>query len=106
MKTRILTAIVLLCIVIPIVIYSYTVVFPIAIAFIALVGVYEMLGCMKMRDKYFLSIPLYLFAAAMPFLLRYVSNEMIQILPKLVVVLLLFVLYLLTVVVFSHGKLN
>ena len=40
MKTRILTAIVLLCIVIPIVIYSYTVVFPIAIAFIALVGVY------------------------------------------------------------------
>ena len=106
MKTRIITAIVLLCIALPLVIYSYTIAFPIAIAIINVIGVYEMLSCMKMKDKYFLSVPLYLFGAAMPFLLRYLKSEMVEILPKLVIALLFFALYLLTVVVFSHGTLN
>ena len=106
MKTRIITAIVIICIAIPIVIFSATPVFPIALALINLIGVYEMLGCTKMRKKYFLSVPLYIIAVAIPFLLRYLRSEMFEILPKLIIALLLFVLYLLTVIVFSHGSLN
>ena len=106
MKTRIITAIVIICIAIPIVIFSATPVFPIAIALINLIGVYEMLGCTKMRKQYFLSVPLYIFAAAVPFLLRYLRGHIFIHLPKLVIAMLLFVLYLLTVIVFSHGNMN
>ena len=106
MKTRIITAIALLLVAVPIVIFSDTVIFPIVIALINIVGVYEMLGCMKMRDKYFLSVPLYILAAGIPILLKYFRVYIYLHLPKLIIALLLFALYLLTVVVFSHGKLS
>ena len=106
MKTRIITAIVIVALIIPIVIFSSTVVFPIALAIVNLIGVYEMLGCTKMRKKHFLSVPLYMFAVVVPFLLRYLRSEMFEILPKMVILLLLFVLYLLSVVVFSRTEMH
>ena len=62
MKQRVITAIILCLFAIPVCIFSGTVVFPIAMAFIGFMGVYEMLGCMGMRKNYYISVPLYVFS--------------------------------------------
>ncbi len=117
MKQRIITAIVLLIVAIPVCVFSGTVLFPIAMAFIGFMGVYEMLGCMGMRGKYLISVPLYAMALAAPFIVRYTLDSYLvatlsSVMPYravrtydgLLVVLGLYVLYLLGVWVFSYQK--
>lgn len=104
MKQRVITAIVLLIIAIPICVFSGTVVFPIAMAFIGLMGVYEMLGCMKTRDNIAVAAPLYAFAMLVPFGIRYLGIHLKQNANIIVLVLLLYLLYLLGVWVFSYEK--
>ncbi len=117
MKQRIITAIVLLIVAIPVCIFSGTVVFPIAMAFIGFMGVYEMLGCMGMRGKHLISVPLYAMALVAPFVVRYTLDahlvaRLSSVMPYkavrtydgLLVVLGLYVLYLLGVWVFSYQK--
>lgn len=104
MKQRIITAIVLLIIAIPICIFSGTVVFPIAMAFIGFMGVYEMLGCMGTRKNPFVSFPLYAFAIIAPFGVRY-SREAIKHDSDIVIIALLgYALYLLGIWVFSYER--
>ena len=117
MKQRVITAIVLLIIAIPICIFSGTVVFPIAMAFIGVVGVWELLGCMGTRKNLFISVPLYAMALAAPFVVRYtldshLAASLSSVLPyrtvrsydALLLVLGIYVLYLLGVWVFSYQK--
>ncbi len=104
MKQRIITAIVLLIVAIPVCIFSGTVVFPIAMAFIGVMGVYEMLGCMGTRKNLFVSTPLYIFALALPFATRYFKNEIFANGKIVVLALLAYVLYLLALWVFSYNK--
>ena len=117
MKQRIITAIVLLIVASPVCIFSGTVVFPLAMAFIGFMGVYEMLGCMGMRGKHLISVPLYAMALVAPFVVRYTLDahlvaRLSSVMPYkavrtydgLLVVLGLYVLYLLGVWVFSYQK--
>ena len=107
MKQRIITAIVLLIIAIPICIFSGTIVFPITMAFIGFMGVYEMLGCMGTRKNYAISVPLYLLAIASPFMVWKEYNYFItSFKPDYSAILLplLFALYILAVWVFSYQK--
>ena len=71
MKTRVITAIVMVAAMVPFFIWSDTVAFPILMALTASVGIYEMQGCIGSKKQYFSSV----FAAAvglgMPFLARY-----------------------------------
>lgn len=67
MIKRIITAIVALLVFVPIVIYSETVIFNIFIALCSLAGVYEMLSCIGLKKKYYISLPSYLLAAVLPF---------------------------------------
>lgn len=57
MKTRIITAAVLLCIFIPVVLLSHTFVYVVFAAALALVGAYEMLSCMKMSKNLKVLVP-------------------------------------------------
>ncbi len=57
MKTRIITAAVLLCIFIPVVLLSHTFVYVVFAAALALVGAYEMLSCMKTAKNLKILIP-------------------------------------------------
>ncbi len=66
MKQRIITALVLLCILVPVLIFSGTVAFPIVAALFCLVAVMEMQQCIGTWNKWFISIPALLLAAAMP----------------------------------------
>lgn len=104
MKQRIITAIVLLIVAIPVCIFSGTAVFPIAMAFIGFMGVYEMLGCMGTRKNPFVSIPLYIFALALPFAVRYFSGVIFADGKWIALALLSYALYLLALWVFSYEK--
>lgn len=105
MKQRIITAIVLAIIAIPICIFSDTIVFPIVWAILGAVGVYELLGCMGTRKNLFISIPLYILALLAPFTVWNTGFAWVyhpDYTP--VLLLLLYALYLLAVWVFSYQK--
>lgn len=104
MKQRVITAIVLVIVAIPICILSNTVAFPIAMAFLGVVGVYELLGCMKTRKNYFISVPLYAMALAMPFATRYFDSTLLKKPSAVVLILLAYGLYLLAVWIISYEK--
>ena len=106
MKTRILTSIVLILILIIMCIFAETDVFSAGLAIVTLIGVYEMLDCTKMKKNPFIAVPLYIAAVSAPFLMRHFRGEFFSHLPKLIISMLLFVLYILTVIVFSNGKLD
>ena len=88
---------------IPVLIFSETPAFPIGLAVCAVLAVYEMLGCLKLRGSLLLSVPLYLSAAALPFLVRYLPSE--ELFGKIATAMVcLGVLYYFSVLVFSHWK--
>lgn len=87
-------------------IFAETDVFSAGLAIVTLIGVYEMLDCTKMKKNPFIAVPLYIASVAAPFLMRHFRGEFFSHLPKLIISMLLFVLYILTVIVFSNGKLD
>ena len=71
MKTRIITAVVSLCLFVPVLIFSDTVAFPLVLALCSLLAVYEMTSCLGLKNRWAVVLPLYLLAAGFPFLIRY-----------------------------------
>lgn len=105
MKQRVITAIVLLIVAIPVCIFSDTIVFPIVWALLGAVGVYELLGCMGTKKNLAISLPLYALALIAPFMVWQNKNILLfepSYLP--ILLLLLYALYLLGVWVFSYEK--
>lgn len=103
MKTRIITAVVAICLLIPVLIFSDTLAFPITIALCSLIAVYEMARCIGLKKAYALTVPLYLAALGLPFLIRY-ANGMALIRQSVLVICLAVALYFFAVLTFSHGK--
>ncbi|MCL1859133.1 MAG: phosphatidate cytidylyltransferase [Oscillospiraceae bacterium] len=98
MLTRILTGIVALLIFVPILFFSHTVIFDIAIATASFIGTIELLKCVGIMSKYAISAPSMLVSFLVPLLIRYVSNEAIM----LIVIFYLF--YLLYAAVFARKE--
>ncbi len=71
MRTRVITAIVMVVIMVPFFVFSHTVAFPILMGLLGAVGVFEMQGCIGTRKHAVASVPPMLLAAGMPFLVRY-----------------------------------
>lgn len=105
MKTRILTGLVALCILIPVLIFSDTLIFPIGLALCCLLSTFEMLRCVGTLKKWVLSIPLLVVSpliilAVRPLKIMFAEFSFTQVtLP----VLMLAMLYLLAVMVFSKN---
>ena len=74
MLKRIITALVMLCVFIPVVIFSDTAIFPVAIAFCACVATFEMLKCMGIHKKLIIAVPLYAASIAFPLLMRFMND--------------------------------
>ena len=55
MKKRVITAIAAICVLIPCLIWSDTVIFPIACGIVALIALFEITGCIGVRKKWLLS---------------------------------------------------
>ncbi len=73
MKTRILTSIVAVCVLLPALYFSGTIAFCVALGAVAVISLYEMLKCMGMT-KLYIALPIYLFGAAAPFGMRYLPS--------------------------------
>lgn len=102
MFKRILTGVIAFCFVlVPVLFFADTVVLPIAIALFGIVAAYEVLHCVGLHKNLWVSAPMYLVSAALPFGLRYLEVVSIIALPLALCVILI---YLLAAAVFSHGK--
>ena len=102
MLKRILTGVVAFCfILVPVLLLADTVALPIGVAVFAVVATYEILHCVGLHKNLWLSAPMYLMSAAIPFGLRYMGLGAVALLPAMICLPLLVSL---AVAVFSHGK--
>ncbi len=102
MKTRVITAIVMVALMVPFFIWSDTVAFPILISFLGGLGAYEMQGCIGSKKQYFSSIAAVLVGAGLPFLVRY--YEGFNLYGYLFLISFAVIAYMLIVSVFSGDK--
>jgi len=75
MRTRVITAIVMVAVMIPFFVFSDTLALPILMALLGAVGVFEMQGCIGTKGHLIASVPPMLLAAGLPFLVRYGNVE-------------------------------
>ncbi len=97
MLTRIITAVVGLIVFLPIMYFSGTYVFDVAIAAVSVIAMYELLSCVGMKKSIAVGIPVYVYAVALPLYIE-VSYKYIYNLSVLVILWLMFTS------VMSHGK--
>ena len=88
----------------PILYFSDTVIFAIAMALLCLVGCLEMLRCTGMVKMYALSLPILILATVMPLLPYACDTVKIEHISMLALIVL--ALYLFTIMTFSHGKIT
>lgn len=104
MLKRIITSIVALAILFPILWFSDTVVFCIAIGIISTISMFEMFRCMGKHRSLEICVPLYIFSAVSPFLMRYINLRNFVLVSFICAAL--YLLYLFTLIVCSHGKIT
>ena len=82
MKTRIITAIAAICVLIPCLIWSDTPLFPIACGIVALIALFEITGCIGIRKKWFLSVTTFLYGVVISVIVTYyfvgLKNDLIS----------------------------
>ncbi|MBE6545972.1 MAG: phosphatidate cytidylyltransferase [Ruminococcaceae bacterium] len=104
MLKRILTSIVAILILVPVLFLSDTVVFPIALALVSLICLYELFKCTGIEKAWTVTVPLYLFSLILPFLVRYMDDTVYSAMIAFMVAVV-YVIYLFTLIVWSGGKL-
>ena len=104
MRTRVITAIFIILITAPLCLFSHTVAWPIFVAAMSVMAVFEMLGCVGTRRKLAVALPALLMAAVFPFALRYCAAAY-EVLLIFMIAMFVYLIYLFTLSVFSHGKL-
>lgn len=105
MKTRIITALVAICVLVPVLIFSNTWILPIAAAFCAALAVFEMLRCCGLDKKYALSVPLVAIGAIAPLSVR-LFDDFSALLTYAMPLIIALVFYFLALMVFSKGKIS
>lgn len=116
MKQRIMTGVMLIFIIAVTIFFAQTPVLPIAIAIGSVIAIFELSRCIGMQKAWAFVVPLYVLAASLPFLSRFmalgslnatVKPESAKHLAQYGAILLITILfYFFTIAVFSHGKYN
>ena len=105
MLIRILSSLLGCAIIIPVLVFSDTWAFPIFMALVSLISVYEMLRCIGVHKKYHFTVPFCIFGAAMPILARLsVVKPVFDFAFIVLAVCAISAIYLLTVSLFSREK--
>lgn len=104
MLKRVVTALVALCVLVPVLVFSDTVVFPAAISIVSVIALYEMYKCIGKYKNMAICLPAYAFAAASPFVLRYTTSKLVFAACAFVVAVL-YLVYLFYITIASKGKL-
>lgn len=105
MLKRTLTAIVFIAIILPVYFFSDTLVLPAAVSLLSLIGVYEILKCVGTWKQWRISIPAYVLAVGLAPLVRLFSDRQ-SFLSTYVMLMFAYLMLLLAMGVFSHGKLD
>lgn len=105
MLKRTITAIVFVLIIFPVYFFSDTLVLPIAVSVLSVMGIYEILKCIGTGTKWVISVPAYLLAAAAPQVVR-LAESRYTFLAQYMLVLFAYLMLLLCCGVFSHGTLD
>ena len=103
MLKRIITAVVAVIILLPVLWFSDTFIFPLAIALISCISLFEMFSCLGFKDKFAVTFPAYLMATAVPFIGKIAGNAS-TISPAIFAVLILYLSYLMALAVIGHNK--
>jgi len=107
MLKRIITAVVAMFIFVPVVWFSDTYVFPIAISIATAIGLFEMLRCIGVLKLWYFSAPLILVGCAMPTLARFFDKGRESDFHFVIIgVTILLALYIFAISLFSKGKLS
>jgi phosphatidate cytidylyltransferase len=104
MLKRIITAVVAIAIFLPVLYFSETIVFPIVMALLSLIGCFEMLRCTEMIKKYALSVPVLGLSLALPLLPYWYDSAKVE--HVCLMALIVLALYLFTIMTFSRGKIT
>ncbi|MBQ8528752.1 MAG: hypothetical protein IJ459_03350 [Clostridia bacterium] len=75
MKVRTITAAIILAVTIPILIFSKYIIYPIALAVIALAAVFELLRVIGVHRTWIVSVPAYLISLALPLAAYFVTES-------------------------------
>ena len=105
LKTRIISAVIGLLILFPVLWFSDTILFPIVLALCAAIAAYEIATCVGARAWYVL-IPSMVFAAYGPLLTEWVSSTVKSYIAFLAMMAFAYLFLLLTIAVFTRGKLK
>lgn len=107
MKVRILTGLGMAVVGIPILIFSEYLIFPIAIALLAVAALFEMFRAIGIERNYFLSAPAYVLSMTLPILAYYYAEKYTYgYLLLSVAALFLYMIYTFFVAVFKRGALK
>ena len=117
MRIRTITSAIILAVLLPLIIFSDYVVYPIMLALCSLLAVFELLRVIGFEKKWVISIPAYFMAPALPLCSYLVTNEAVeQLYYKLgavavymlgaVSVVFAYMIYTMSVAVFSKGKIS
>lgn len=103
MKQRIITAVVAFFVLLPVLIFSDTFIFPLGLAVCAVLSVWEMFACVGLKNAWLFTAPMYVLGAAFPFLIRYLPDRDL-LAPIAICAAVVWTLYAFTVLIFSHGQ--
>lgn len=73
MIKRIITSLVSICVLVPILIFSDTIVLPIAVSLFSCIALYEVYKCIGVNKRVGIYLPSYIIAFAIPFVQRYIE---------------------------------
>ena len=116
MKQRILTGVILIFIIAITIFFAQTPVLPAAVAIGSVIAIFELTRCIGMQKAWAFAVPLYVLAASLPFLTRFMALGSLSATAKpesakhlaqygaILMISLLF--YFFTIAIFSHGKYN
>ena len=105
MIQRIITGVIGVAIIIPLFIFSNTVAFTVAIAFVTVMCLFEMFRCMGIHKKYDITMPAYTFAVVVPFFMRYISDN-VNVAKLCFVVGVMYLIIVFASMIWSHGKIK
>ena len=107
MLVRIITGVVAFIVFLGAVLLSGTVFFPIAVGLVTVICLFEIFKCMGLHRKLYLTIPLYLFGLGAPTFIMYDPlGDLSSFATIAFIFAALYLLYLFSVIVWSHGKLQ
>ena len=105
MFKRVITGALLVAVFVPLLIFSDTVVFTLAMTLLSLVGAYEMLRCLKLHKDIVIALPSLLIAAGAPLLARLVHDFALYA-PWAISAVLIYLFWFLAYCVIKRGKIE